>query len=73
MLLQPARSVHTFGMRFAIDVAHVDADMRVLRLTTMAPNRLGRPVWRARARDRVRGAAPSRRGACDVGDQLELR
>ncbi len=48
ILLSPARSVHTFGMRFAIDVAHLDAQMRVLSITTMPPNRCGRFVWRAR-------------------------
>ena len=48
ILLSPARSVHTFGMRFAIDVAHLDAQMSVLAVTTMPPNRLGRFLWRAR-------------------------
>ena len=48
LLLSPASSVHTIGMRFAIDVAHLDADLRVLRITTMAPNRLGRPVRHSR-------------------------
>ena len=48
LLLEPARSVHTVGMRFAIDVAHCDAEMRVLRVTTMRPNRVGLPVPRAR-------------------------
>ncbi|MFQ5557215.1 MAG: DUF192 domain-containing protein, partial [Acidimicrobiales bacterium] len=32
LLLCPARSVHTFGMRFPIDVAHCDSGMRVLRV-----------------------------------------
>jgi uncharacterized protein len=48
LVLSPASSVHTIGMRFAIDVAHLDADLRVLRITTMAPHRLGRPVRRSR-------------------------
>ena len=47
LLLSKTRSVHTVGMKFAIDVAHLDADLRVLRVTTMRPNRLGRWVWRA--------------------------
>ena len=57
LLLAPARSVHTVGMRFAIDVAHcraLDGDredsaerLAVLRVTTMRPGRVGRPVWRA--------------------------
>ena len=48
MLLSPARSVHTVGMRFSIDVAHLDSKMRVLSVTTMKPGRIGRMVWRAR-------------------------
>ncbi|MDW3217701.1 MAG: DUF192 domain-containing protein [Acidimicrobiales bacterium] len=47
MLLRPARSVHTIGMRFAIDVAHLDADMVVISLVTMVPWRVGR--WRRHA------------------------
>ena len=49
LLLRPARSVHTLGMRFAIDVAFLDGDLRVLRTVTMARWRLGRPVPHARA------------------------
>ena len=72
LLLRPARSVHTFGMRFAIDVAHVDADMEVLKITTMVPNRLGLPVWRARAVIECEAGAFARWGV-HVGDTLELR
>lgn len=49
MVLSPARSVHTLGMRFPIDVAHVDASGTVVHATTMARNRLGRTVWSARS------------------------
>lgn len=48
MLLTPASSVHTFRMRFAIDVAHLDRRLTVIALTTMAPGRLGLPRLRAR-------------------------
>lgn len=48
MLLTPAASVHTFRMRFAIDVAHLDHRLTVIALTTMAPGRLGLPRLRAR-------------------------
>lgn len=47
LLIERARSVHTLGMRFPIDVAHLDADGVVVRTTTMARNRIGRPVLRA--------------------------
>ena len=58
MLLTPAASVHTMGMAFAIDVAFLDRDLRVIRVLTMAPGRLGLP--RVRARHVLEAAA----GAC---------
>ncbi|MEW2413768.1 DUF192 domain-containing protein [Streptomyces sp. NPDC046866] len=48
LLLTPATSVHTFGMRFPIDVAHLDRALRVIAVTTMPPGRLGLPRLRAR-------------------------
>ncbi|WP_078622247.1 DUF192 domain-containing protein [Streptomyces sp. NRRL S-244] len=48
LLLTPAGSVHTFRMRFAIDVAYLDRRLRVIALTTMDPNRLGLPRLRSR-------------------------
>ncbi|MGW5475913.1 DUF192 domain-containing protein [Streptomyces sp. NPDC004008] len=43
LLLSPARSVHTLGMRFAIDVAYLDRDLRVVAVRTMRPGRIGLP------------------------------
>ncbi|MFD5066202.1 DUF192 domain-containing protein [Streptomyces sp. NPDC058394] len=48
LLLTPAGSVHTFRMRFAIDVAFLDRRHRVIAITTMVPNRLGLPRFRSR-------------------------
>ncbi|MFG2648991.1 DUF192 domain-containing protein [Streptomyces sp. NPDC048436] len=48
LLLSPASSVHTVGMRFAIDVAYLDRELRVLCVRTMRPGRIGRPRPRAR-------------------------
>jgi uncharacterized membrane protein (UPF0127 family) len=48
LVLEPASSVHTFGMRFTIDVAYVARDGRVLAVRTMPPHRLGLPRPRAR-------------------------
>jgi uncharacterized membrane protein (UPF0127 family) len=42
LLLSPARGVHTFRMRFAIDVAYLDRDLLVLAVETLVPNRVGR-------------------------------
>ncbi len=46
--LAPARQVHTIRMRFALDVAHVARDGRVLTVARMPPGRLGAFRWRAR-------------------------
>ncbi|WP_189761926.1 DUF192 domain-containing protein [Streptomyces xanthochromogenes] len=48
ILLTPASSVHTFRMRFAIDVAHLDRRFRVIAVRTMRPGRLGAIRPRAR-------------------------
>ncbi|PJE96624.1 hypothetical protein CUT44_16385 [Streptomyces carminius] len=48
LLLTPASGVHTFRMRFAIDVAYLDRGLRVLAVRTMRPGRLGLPRPRAR-------------------------
>ncbi|MGQ4512086.1 DUF192 domain-containing protein [Streptomyces sp. DW26H14] len=48
LLLTPCGSVHTFGMRFAIDVAYLDRRMRVLRVQTLRPGRMPLPRLRAR-------------------------
>ncbi|WP_371527500.1 DUF192 domain-containing protein [Streptomyces sp. NBC_01283] len=47
LLLSPASSVHTLGMRFTIDVAYLDRELRVLSVRTMRPGRIGRPRLRA--------------------------
>ncbi|MFC9271354.1 DUF192 domain-containing protein [Streptomyces zhihengii] len=48
ILLTPCNSVHTFRMRFTIDVAYLDKELRVLHVHTMRPGRLG--MIRPRAR-----------------------
>ncbi|CAN5510046.1 hypothetical protein BH20ACT2_BH20ACT2_07800 [soil metagenome] len=70
--LSPARSVHTLGMRFAIDVAFCDADLVVLRTVTMARHRMGRPVPHARSVIEAEAGAFARWGLA-VGDELEVR
>jgi uncharacterized membrane protein (UPF0127 family) len=72
LLLRPAKSVHTLGMRFPIDVAHLDAELCVLRVTTMRPWRLGRPVPRSHSvLEAEAGAFAS--WELRPGDVLELR
>jgi uncharacterized membrane protein (UPF0127 family) len=72
MVFGSTRWVHTFGMRFAIDVAHVDESGTVLRVTRLAPHRLGTPVWKARSVVEAQAGAFERWGL-RVGDVVELR
>ncbi|MEV6651215.1 DUF192 domain-containing protein [Streptomyces sp. NPDC051219] len=48
ILLTPAGSVHTFRMRFSIDVAYLDRELNVIAVRTMKPGRLGLPRLRSR-------------------------
>lgn len=71
LLLRPAASVHTFGMRFDLDVAFLDRDLTVLRVVTMRRNRLGRLVLRARCVLEAEAGAFERWGL-RVDDRLTL-
>ena len=72
LVLPRTRSVHTFGMRFAIDAAYLAGDGTVLRVVTLRPNRLGPTVLRAA---RVVEAEAGRFGHWGVvpGQVLEVR
>jgi uncharacterized membrane protein (UPF0127 family) len=72
LLLRPARSVHTLGMRFPIDVAFCDGELRVIRMVTMPRHRLSRPVWRSRAVIEAEAGAFAR-WQLRPGDQLEVK
>jgi uncharacterized protein len=48
LVIEPANSLHTIGMRFTIEIAYVDRSGRVLAVTTMRPHRLGLPRVRSR-------------------------
>lgn len=73
LLLRPARSVHTIGMRFAIDVAFCDEDLRVLHVhTPLPPYRVTRLHWRARCVLEAEAGA-FERWRLQVGDELEIK
>ncbi len=72
MVLPRTRSVHTVGMRFAIDVAVCDGDMVVLGVTRLKPWRMSIPRRRGRSVIEAEAGAFERWGL-RVGDQLELR
>lgn len=71
-LLCPAKSVHTFRMRFAIDVAFVDRDGTVRRAATMPPGRLSRLVLAARCVLEAEAGAFARWGVAE-GVVVEAR
>jgi uncharacterized membrane protein (UPF0127 family) len=72
ILIQPARSVHSMGMRFTIDVAFCSTELEVLRTICLKPGRMTRPCLRGGV------VIEAERGAFDrwnlrVGDRLEVR
>ncbi len=72
LLLRPANSVHTLGMRFDLDVAFCDEDLRVLQTIRMSRWRLGAPRRRAAAVLEAEDGA-FERWRLRPGDQLEVK
>ncbi len=72
MLIRPARSVHTVGMRFPIDVAFCDREMKVIDTVCMARYRIGRPRLKARCVIEAEAGAFERWGL-RPGDRLEIK
>ncbi len=72
MLLRPARSVHTVGMRFPIDVAYLDSELRVLTTVRMDRHRVGWPRWRAGSVLEAEAGSFDRWGL-RPGDVVEIR
>jgi uncharacterized membrane protein (UPF0127 family) len=72
LLIERCRWVHTLGMRFALDVAYVDAGGVVIKAVRMAPNRVGVPMLQARQVVEAEAGAFARWGL-HVGDTLEIR
>ena len=72
LLLKPARMVHTLRMRFAIDVIFCDADLCIVDIVTMVPNRLGLPRWRAGAVIEAPAGAAARWNLA-AGEQLDVK
>ncbi|MDQ4125111.1 MAG: DUF192 domain-containing protein [Actinomycetota bacterium] len=70
LVIEPARQVHTFGMRYAIDVCFCDAGWRVLHVVApLRPRRVTR--WARRARYAIEAPAGALTGV-EPGDQLSL-
>jgi uncharacterized membrane protein (UPF0127 family) len=72
LLLKPAMSVHTLGMRFPLDIAYLDGAMKVVAVTHMRPWRIGRPRFGARAVLEAE-AGSFERWKLALGDELEVQ
>ncbi len=72
LLLHHTRSVHTIGMRFAIDVAFLAEDLRVIGTTTMHPYRVALPRRGGRAVLEAEAGA-FERWKLVPGDSLEIK
>lgn len=72
LLLRPAKSVHTLGMRFPIDVAYCDKDLTVMDVVSMRCHRIGRPRLRAHCVIEAQAGA-FERWRLRPGDKLEIR
>ncbi|MCL7376009.1 DUF192 domain-containing protein [Streptomyces sp. 35G-GA-8] len=62
LLITPCNSVHTFRMRFTIDVAYLDKELQVIEVHTLKPGRMPLPRWRARHVLEAEGGAMERWG-----------
>ena len=72
MLIQPARSVHTLGMRFDIDVALLDDEHRVVKVFMMKRRRVSLPK-RGCVAVLEAEAGTFREWNLQPGDELEVR
>ncbi len=72
LVLPRTRSVHTVGMRFAIDVAFCDRDLVVLDVVRVPPVRITLPRRRGRTVIEAEAGAFERWGL-RTGDHLEVR
>jgi len=72
LILRPCRQVHTFGMKFPIDVAFCDRTGVVLHLSCLGPRRLSRVVWRSAFVIEARSGSFDR-WKLRVGDVVEIK
>lgn len=72
LVLSPCRWIHTVGTRVDLDVAYLDAEGVVIKMTRVAPMRLTAPV---RGAHQVIEAAEGsfERWNLRLGDRVELR
>ena len=72
LYLTPCRSIHTFFMRYPIDVLFLDAHGEVLSEGTIQPWRMS--GWYAQSKGTLEFAAGTlRRTGTEVGDRIEMK
>lgn len=70
--LHPCNGIHTFGLRFAIDVLFLDGQGRVVRVVPdLKPCRICGPVWKAKTVVELPAGTLAQSGVT-VGTRLEL-
>ncbi len=72
LLIRPAKSVHTLGMRFPLDVAFCDSKMVVIDCVRMRRWRLSAPRFKAAAVIEAEAGA-FERWSLKAGDELEVK
>lgn len=72
LLLDKTKSVHTIGMKFPIDVAFCDDEMRVIRIVTMQRHRVSKVEFGASCAIETNAGRFSH-WKIEAGDQLEIR
>jgi uncharacterized membrane protein (UPF0127 family) len=72
MILPRTRSVHSFGVRFPLDVAFLDKEMKVLAMVRLARWRITMPRLRANQVLEAKAGSFDRWGL-GLGDRLEFR
>src|SRR4249920_2887614 len=72
LIIRPCRQVHTFGMRFPIDVAFCDGAGVVLHVSCLAPRRVSRLVWRSAFAIEARSGS-FERWKLRTGDVVEIK
>jgi uncharacterized membrane protein (UPF0127 family) len=70
--LRPCNSIHTFWMRFAIDVIFLDRTLRIVKMVeNLRPFRLTRPAWQAASVIEMAAHSISRLDL-HIGDELRV-
>lgn len=72
LVIEGCRWVHTFGMKFPVDVVYLDAESRIVAVHAMKPHRLGWPVRSAVCVIETEPGA-LRRWGLRIGDTVEIR